>query len=116
MNSANDADDVNGGVTVVRSKAFTAAHAWDAIDVANLQGVSVRVHWTDKPYVWHVNDGQEVFAVLDGCVEMRFRNRGAERSVTLDAGDVFYAPPGTEHVAHPVGEARVLVVEMEGSI
>ncbi|MFT4929015.1 MAG: hypothetical protein ACI8WB_005141, partial [Phenylobacterium sp.] len=26
-----------------------------------------------------------------------------------------YASIGTEHVAHPVGEARVLVVEKEGS-
>jgi hypothetical protein len=34
----------------------------------------------------------------------------------LNPGDIFYATVGTEHVAHPVGEARILVVEKEGSI
>jgi len=34
----------------------------------------------------------------------------------LYAGDIFYADIGTEHVAHPRGGVRVLVVEKEGSI
>jgi hypothetical protein len=34
----------------------------------------------------------------------------------MAAGDIFHADSGTEHVAHPLGEARVLVVEKEGSI
>jgi mannose-6-phosphate isomerase-like protein (cupin superfamily) len=58
----------------------------------------------------------EVFAVLDGKVEMRFRENGAEKSVELGAGDVFFAETGCVHVAHPIGEARILVVEKEGSV
>lgn len=81
-----------------------------------MDGVTTRLHWTDQPYKWHINDGAEVFAVLDGTVEMRFRENGEERSVELKTGDVFYAEPGCEHVAHPIGEARILVVEKEGSI
>ena len=54
---------------------------------------------------------------MAGRVEMRYRNEaGAEGSVLLESGDVFYASIGTEHVAHPVGEARILVVERAGSI
>lgn len=34
----------------------------------------------------------------------------------LEAGDIFYAALGTKHVAHPVGQARILVVEREGSV
>jgi mannose-6-phosphate isomerase-like protein (cupin superfamily) len=34
----------------------------------------------------------------------------------MTAGDIFYADLGTEHVAHPVGEVRVLVIEKEGSV
>lgn len=30
-------------------------------------------HWTDQAYIWHVNGGSEVFAVLDGRVEMFLR-------------------------------------------
>lgn len=32
------------------------------------------------------------------------------------AVDVFIADDGDEHVAHPIGDARILVVEKHGSI
>jgi mannose-6-phosphate isomerase-like protein (cupin superfamily) len=101
---------------IIRSKTFTAERPWGALDIANMRGITTRLHWTDQPYKWHVNDGEEVFAVLDGRVEMRYREAGEERSAMLETGDVFYASVGTEHVAHPVGEARILVVESEGSV
>jgi len=101
---------------VIRAKDFTAERAWGAIDIANMQGTTTRLHWTDQPYRWHVNDGEEVFAVLDGVVDIRYRAKGEERVVTLHSGDVFFAEIGCEHVAHPRGEARILVVEREGSV
>ena len=101
---------------IVRSKEFRADRAWGALEIASMDGVTARLHWTDRPYEWHVNDGEEVFAVLDGRVEMRYRENGAEHRVLLDAGDVFHAGVGCEHVAHPLGEARILVIEREGSV
>ena len=101
---------------IFRSREFTGTRAWDALPVAAMNGITTRLHWTDQPYKWHVNDGEEVFAVLDGRVEMRYREGGEERSVELSVGDVFYAGVGCEHVAHPIGEARILVVETEGSV
>lgn len=100
---------------IIRSREFTAARAWGAMDIANMGGITTRLHWTDQPYRWHVNDGEEVFAVLDGRVEMRYREDGQERSAVLEAGDIFHASAGTEHVAHPLGQARILVIESEGS-
>jgi mannose-6-phosphate isomerase-like protein (cupin superfamily) len=105
-----------GFMKIIRSKDYTASRAWGALDIANMNGITTRLHWTDKPYEWHVNDGEEVFAVLDGRVEMRYRENGEERSTLLETGDVFHATRGTEHVAHPVGEARILVIETEGSV
>lgn len=101
---------------IIRSKSFTATRPWGALDIANMRGITTRLHWTDQPYKWHVNDGEEVFAVLDGRVEMRYREGGVEQSAILETGDVFYASVGTEHVAHPIGVARILVVEAEGSV
>ena len=69
-----------------------------------------------QPYKWHVNDGEEVFAVMDGEVDMHYRENGEEHIVRLTSGDIFYAGIGTEHVAHPCGEARILVIEKEGSV
>ena len=101
---------------IIRSRAFTADRAWGALSIATMNGITTRVHWTDRPYTWHVNDGEEVFAVLDGTVDMHYREAGVEHVVTLGAGDIFFAQAGCEHVAHPRGEARVLVVEREGSV
>ena len=98
------------------SKNFSPARAWEALDIANFAGTSVRLHWTDKPYRWHINDGEEVFVVLDGVVEMHYRQQGEVHKVLLNPGDIFYATVGTEHVAHPQGAARVLVIEKEDSV
>ncbi|ENF8748483.1 cupin domain-containing protein, partial [Vibrio fluvialis] len=99
---------------IIRSREFKASRAWGARDIANMNGITTRLHWTDQPYKWHINDGEEVFVVLDGVVEMLYRIDGHEKTTTLQAGDIFYASIGTEHVAHPQGEARVLVVETAG--
>lgn len=101
---------------IIRSKSFTAERAWGALDIANMNGITTRLHWTDQPYKWHVNDGQEVFVVLDGQVQMHYRESGVEQQTLLDVGDIFYASVGTEHVAHPLGAARILVIESEGSV
>jgi len=101
---------------IVRGRQFKADRAWGAVDIANMNGITTRLHWTDQPYKWHANDGEEVFVVLDGTVVMHYRENGKEHSVTLQAGDVFFAEVGCEHVAHPQGEARILVVEREGSV
>jgi mannose-6-phosphate isomerase-like protein (cupin superfamily) len=101
---------------IIRSKAFRADRPWGALDIATMNGITTRLHWTDQPYRWHVNDGEEVFAVLDGEVEMRYRQDGQELRTLLHAGDVFFAGVGCEHVAHPQGEARILVIEQEGSV
>ncbi|MEZ7206357.1 MULTISPECIES: cupin [Pseudoalteromonas] len=101
---------------IIRSKTFTAQRAWGAKDIANMNGITTRLHWTDQPYKWHVNDGEEVFVVLDGAVDMFYKENGVEQSALLQTGDIFYASIGTEHVAHPRGEARILVIESEGSV
>ena len=101
---------------IIRSKTFTADRAWGALDIANMNGITTRLHWTDQPYKWHINDGEEVFVVLDGQVLMHYREQGEEKQVQMGVGDIFHASIGTEHVAHPQGVARILVIESEGSV
>lgn len=100
----------------IRPEEFRGKRAWDALPIATMNGITTRLHWTDQPYRWHVNDGEEVFVVLDGKVEMRYMDDGAECRQQMKVGDIFFASVGTEHVAHPDGEARVLVIESEGSV
>jgi len=98
------------------AKEFTGEQAWDALDIERIDDATVRLHWTDKPYKWHVNDGPEVFVVLDGEVDMHIRQNGNEEVLRLRVGDIFHAENGDEHVAHPDGAVRVLVIEKAGSV
>ena len=100
---------------VVRSSDVTAAKAWGALLIARIDKATVRLHWTDQPYPWHVNDGDEVFAVMDGLVQMHYRAGGEEGVIELRPGDIFFASEGEAHSARPKGQARVLVVETAGS-
>jgi mannose-6-phosphate isomerase-like protein (cupin superfamily) len=94
---------------------FTGDRPWAALDIAELDDATVRLHWTDAPYKWHVNDGPEVFVVLDGAVDMHYRRDGEEQVERLGPGRVCSVEPGDEHVAHPAPEARILVIERKDS-
>jgi mannose-6-phosphate isomerase-like protein (cupin superfamily) len=100
----------------VDSNTFNADRAWGALDIAEIENATVRLHWTDQPYIWHVNDGPEVFVVLDGAVDMHYRDNGRELIEHLTPGRICYADEGDEHVAHPAPEARILVIERKGSV
>ncbi|SEQ87545.1 cupin [Microlunatus flavus] len=101
----------------IEASEYTADRAWGATDVTEIDQATVRLHWTDSPYVWHVNDGPEVFVVLDGAVDMHHKTGSGEELVErLTPGRICLAEPGDEHVAHPAPVARVLVVERRGSV
>ncbi len=34
---------------VIRSGKFTAEEAWGAMNIANMNGITTKLHWTDKP-------------------------------------------------------------------
>ena len=95
---------------------FTADRPWGAVDLARIPDATVRLHWTDQPYIWHINEGTEAFIVVDGIVDMHVRQDGVEIVHELCPGAVFVAEPGNDHVAHPQGAARIVVVEQVGSV
>jgi mannose-6-phosphate isomerase-like protein (cupin superfamily) len=67
--------------------------------VAHVNDYAVKIAHASGEHVWHVHaDTDEFFLVLDGQFDVALRDTdGAERSVSLHAGDVFVVPKGTEH-------------------
>lgn len=94
---------------------FRADRAWGSELLADFGETTARLHWTDQPYRWHVNTGCEVFVVLDGMVDMHLREGGESRVIRLGPGQGVSVEAGDEHVAHPLGEARILVIERKDS-
>jgi mannose-6-phosphate isomerase-like protein (cupin superfamily) len=99
----------------IDSKAFVADVAWANRMLMDLDTHTVKIHWTDKPYRWHLNTGEELFVVLDGVVEMHFLQDGEERIRVLEPGQMALVLDGESHVARPLGEARIMVIEQKGT-
>lgn len=101
---------------VYEGATFTSETEWGSQHIANMAGTSIKIHATSTPYHWHVNSGQEVFVVLDGEVNMHYRKEnGVETQVLLTTGMIAHFEEGAEHMAHPKGLARILVMERLGS-
>ena len=53
---------------------------------------------------------------IENTAGFGYRHDGAEKAVRLKPADMFIAEAGDAHVAHPIGPARVLVIEKEGTV
>ena len=89
---------------------FRAEEAWEGRRIATFGDTRSQLLWTDKPFRWHVNSADELFVVINGRVDMQYREAGVERRVWLETGDMAVIRKGEEHVASPAGEARILIV------
>lgn len=64
-------------------------------------------------FVWHDHpDTDEVFIVLDGELDIEFR----DGKVTLSAGEMFVIPKGVEHRPAAQHECKIMLVEPKGVV
>jgi mannose-6-phosphate isomerase-like protein (cupin superfamily) len=84
--------------------------------VARVNDYDVRIAHTRGEHVWHVHeDTDEFFLGIEGRFDIALRDAdGTERTVTLQAGDVFVVPKGVEHKPSSPGGA-ILMFEPAGT-
>ena len=67
---------------------------WAPRIVARYNNHEVRLVKVDGEFVWHKHDdSDELFLVLDGILDIEFRDRAIE----LHCGELLIVPRGTEH-------------------
>jgi len=78
--------------------------------VTRVNDYDVKIAHASGDHVWHVHaDTDEFFLVLDGQFDIAMRDRdGSEHSVSLQAGDVFVVPKGTEHKPSSPGSSILM--------
>ncbi|MFD4242183.1 cupin domain-containing protein [Streptomyces sp. NPDC058525] len=90
---------------------------WSPRIVAQFNDYDVRVAKFHGEYIWHAHhDTDELFIVVSGRLVIHLREAGAERSVTLEQGDTYVVPRGTEHKPVADDEAHILMVEPTGTL
>ncbi|MBN4047408.1 cupin domain-containing protein [Acidimicrobiaceae bacterium AH-315-P05] len=84
--------------------------------VATMNDYDVRIAKTLGDHVWHVHeDTDEFFLVLDGRFDIALRDGdGNEHVVSLQQGDTFVVPKGTQHKPSSPG-ASILMFEPTGT-
>ena len=82
---------------------------WAPRIVARYNDNEVRLVRVEGEFIWHQHeDTDELFLILEGTLDMEMR----DRTVTLNAGDLFVMPRGTEH--RPCarnGEVKLLLID-----
>ena len=82
---------------------------WAPRIIARYNDNEVRLVKVDGEFIWHKHDEtDELFLILDGTLEMELR----DRTVTLEAGELFVVPRGTEH--RPCarnGEVKLMLID-----
>jgi mannose-6-phosphate isomerase-like protein (cupin superfamily) len=86
---------------------------WSPRVIAEMNDYQFKLVKFQGEFVWHSHtDTDEVFIVLNGEMEIRFR----EESVTVRAGEMFVVPRGREHITCAHSECQALLVEPRGVI
>ena len=86
---------------------------WSPRVVAEMNDCQFKLVKLQGEFVWHDHtDTDEAFLVLDGEMEIGFR----DRTVTLRTGDLFVVPKGVEHITRAARECSALLIEPRGVV
>ena len=93
-------------------KLKTFADRFSPRTVATYNDNDIMVAKLEGPFHWHKHDDtDDFFLVIDGTLDIELR----DRTVTLNAGDVFVVPKGVEHRPVARGEVHILLIEPTGT-
>ena len=102
----------NEAINLAR-KLSTLEEHWSPRVVAEMNDYQFKLVKIRGEFVWHTHDDtDEVFLVLEGAMEIGFR----DRDVTLRAGELFVVPKGVEHITRATDECHALIVEPRGVV
>ncbi len=86
---------------------------WSPRVMAEMNDYQFKLVKVQGEFVWHDHlDTDEVFIVLDGSLEIEFR----DGKVTLKAGEMFVIPMGVEHKPVAQSECAIMLIEPRGVV
>ncbi len=96
-----------------RDKLELFADRWSPRVVAELNDYQFKLVKICDDFVWNAHDDtDEAFIVLEGTMEIEFRDGRVE----VRAGEMYVVPKGVEHRPRATHECHVLLVEPRGVV
>ena len=97
----------------LQDKLTKFSEPWSPKIIAQMNDYHFKVVKVQGEFVWHDHpETDEVFLVLKGQLEIHFR----EGKVSLNEGELYVVPKGTEHKPVAESECHVLLVEPAGTL
>ena len=84
------------------------SETWAPRIVGRYEGHEVRIAKLDGDFTWHSHDHDELFLLIEGTLEVEFR----DRTETMQTGELLIIKAGEEH--RPLarnGEAKLLLLD-----
>lgn len=86
---------------------------WSPRVVAELNDDQIKLAKIQGEFVWHAHDDvDEAFLVVHGSMAIELR----DRTVHLEAGELFVVPRGVEHRPVAAEECHILLIEPRGVV
>jgi len=97
----------------LHSKLALFDELWSPRVIAEMNDYQFKLAKGEGEFVWHSHQHtDEVFIVLDGTLEIAFR----DGVVTLSSGEMYVIPKGVEHKPKAIGLCQVMLVEPRGVV
>ena len=90
-------------------KKFQLFHEyWTPKILGEVNGNHIKIFKAKGEFVWHKHDKEdEFFLVVKGVLKIKLR----DREITLNEGEFFIVPRGTDHLPYAEEEAHILLFE-----
>lgn len=91
---------------------------WQPKIVGELNDFHVKLVRIEGEFVWHHHDTEdELFLVIDGSIDMHYRDEdGTEQVERFGAGEFLIVPHGVEHKPVASGETKMLLLEPKTTV
>ncbi len=97
----------------LKEKLAKFSEHWSPKIIAQMNDYHFKLVKFQGDFVWHShNDTDETFIVLDGEMNIDFR----DGKVDLKAGEMFVVPKGAEHKPFAKNEFKTMLVEPAGTV
>jgi mannose-6-phosphate isomerase-like protein (cupin superfamily) len=86
---------------------------WSPRVIAEMNDYQFKLARVKDEFIWHEHpDTDEVFLVIDGILNIEFR----DGEVSLSHGEMFVVPKGVEHKPFANNECKILLIEPKGVV
>lgn len=97
----------------INDKLSLFSQHWSPKIIGQMNDYHLKLVKIQGEFVWHKHDDtDEVFIVLDGRMEIQFR----DGRVSLNSGEMYIVPKGVDHKPYAASVCSILLIEPAGTI